>query len=204
MKQPLFLASTDANALNTLNTYVERLLICLNYPTDTFSDSYTLPYIDGISISPSGLSFILRASNPVTYDLYERSVHISGNTYDDGVVKARVVYPNSGTFSYGSTKVYLSPCVVMFLNNNTTMQDTLITIATNTPLRTELESNTNTVKITADTDNINSISVLTPPDQKAGGIKAINGVQPTTGDVRITGIGDTVINVSPYRANNGV
>lgn len=194
MKQPIFLDGSE-DLVRLLASTFRSFMCCFNYGTDTFDPNTVgdFPYITGIIMSPTRISFILHATNPITADYYERSITIQQAVYDDGVVKARVIFPDT-TASYGSARVTLSPCVVLFLQNNLTRQNTSISVSVDAPLSCTLDSVQNKLLLSLDTNNTD-FSTLAPPTTEDVGITSINGLTPVNGNISIVGVGDTSVTV---------
>lgn len=194
MKQPIFIGG-DAKLIGILTNIFSSFACCFNYETTTFDPDGVgeFPYITGVIITPSSVSFTLHATNPVTADYYKRQVTIQQPVYNDGIVKARVVFPNT-TASYGSLRVTLSPCVVMFLHNNITRQDTELEIATAAPLSCTLDAVRKKLTIALNTRNTDFLT-LVPNEGTGQGITSINGIIPTNGNINIVGVGDTTVTV---------
>ena len=198
MKRPIFLESTDKVALKVLTDCVTHLLCCFNYSVNELDTDYEPPYMTDIVITPSGLSCTIVGKNQLakdTVEKYEKRVAVTQSIWEDpqGSVKIRVNFPDT-IYSFGSVKVYLSPCVVLFLNNNVSANDTNITIKTKSPLVTSLDVSHNKLSITADSSAV--YNTLAEPRASSSGIFAINGIRPTGGNIQITGIGGTTVTVA--------
>lgn len=187
-----------------LRSCITHFLCCFNYPVAEVVSEYEPPYLTDIHLNPYSLSFTVIGCNLLsegTVERYQRAVSVTGNTWEDysGTVKVRAVFPD-GDYSYGNTKVYLSPCVVMFLNNNVSAYDTNIQIKVTSPLTVNLDTADNKLRINANTRVLST--VFDAPDQSTEGILAINGIRPISGNIQIGGVGNTTVTVTELKAGS--
>lgn len=198
MKKPIFLESSNQNALNMMRSCITHLLCCFNYPVTEVVADYEPPYITDIILSTDSLSFTLVGCNQLsegTVERYQKEVNVTGSVWEDasGVVKVRSVFPD-GNYSYGNAKVYISPCVVMFLNNNVSAYDTDIQISVASPLTVSVDAADNKLKVSADAEVLPT--AFATPEQPTEGILSINGVVPVSGNIQIGGVGNTTVTVT--------